>query len=219
MLINTHVLSSAMKPKLLTSVLTISALTAATALTAMDTTVAQTNQGQTSKFVCGTVDGSPATVVNTPQGEVPVILWKYDGFAGYSPEVRCQQISSRFQTYYQNGTLKFLTTGRMNRQNVVCVAQSKGGGCEGLLFTLKPGSDPNETLQALLARQNLSGGPLNETGARVYIDMTEYLQGGVASTTGVESIIDSPDEGASSVNNQPEVNPQPNPQPNPGPLW
>ncbi len=210
-----------MKPQLLTSILTISALTAATTLTAIETTVAQT----TAQFVCSTSNGIPATVAKTANGEVPVILWSSDYFnsAGYTPESRCKQVSSRFQTYYEKGSLKFMTTGRMNRQNVVCVAERENGPCSGLLFTLKPGSNPNETLEKLLARRSQSGGPLNETRDRVYIDMNHYLQEGLSATTRTESTIGFPDESTPSVNPSPQVNPQPAPQPapqpNPGYLW
>ncbi len=221
MLVNTNVQVCPMKPQLLTSVLTISALTAATTLTAIETTVAQT----TAQFVCSTSNGIPATVAKTANGEVPVILWSSDYFnsAGYTPESRCQQVSNRFQTYYGNGSLKFMTTGRINRQNVVCVAELENGPCSGLLFTLKPGSNPTETLQELLARRSQSGGPLNETGARVYIDMNHYLQEGLSATTAIEPTIGFPDESSSSINSNPQVNPQPAPQPapqpNPGYLW
>ncbi len=112
-----------------------------------------------------------------------------------------------------------MTTGRMNRQNVVCVAERENGPCSGLLFTLKPGSDPNETLEKLLARRSQSGGPLNETRDRVYIDMNHYLQEGLSATTGTESTIGFPDESTGNVDSNQRVNPQSAEQPNPGNLW
>ncbi len=210
-----------MKPQLLTSFLTISTLTAATTLTAIDATVAQTNQKNTAQFVCSSSDGVPATVAQTANGEVPIILWSSDYFdsAGHTAESRCQEVSNRFQTYYENGSLKFMTTGRMNRQNVVCVAERENGPCSGLLFTLKPGSDPNETLEKLLARRSQSGGPLNETRDRVYIDMNHYLQEGLSATTGTESTIGFPDESTGNVDSNQRVNPQSDSQSNPGDLW
>ena len=87
----------------------------------------------------------------------------------WSPEARCQEVSKRFESYHRDGTLNFLTTGRMNRQSVVCVAQSQGGPCSGLLFTLKPGSNPGQTLQKLLDVRHRATGPLNESAsARLY---------------------------------------------------
>jgi hypothetical protein len=128
------------------------------------------------KFFCGQSAGVPATLAKTSRGNVPVILWRSTlGDGVYTPEVRCSKVTERFQEYFTNGTLKFLTTGIMNKQSVVCVAQYKGGPCNGLLFTLKPGSNPGQTLKNLMAVQTGSRGPLNESAARVYIDMDEFL--------------------------------------------
>lgn len=135
-------------------------------------------EAQNSTFYCGTWQGVPATLARTARGEsVPVIRWVSDYFSdsGYTPEKRCQMVSERFQTYNQQGILKYLTTGIMNRMPVVCVTQREGGDCAGLLFTLKRGSSPNQTLQDLLAVRYQARGPLNETNQRVYINMEDYL--------------------------------------------
>lgn len=167
-----------MKPRLLHSVLTVSALTIASLLAFNPATRGQSGTA----FVCSNWQGSPATVAQTAQGDtVPVILWSSDYFgkAGFDPQTRCELVSQRFQQYYNNGTLNYLTTGRMNRMPVVCVAQKEGGPCTGLLFTLKPESNPSATLQRLLAVRVRAQGPLNETNARVYIDMEEYLENAI----------------------------------------
>lgn len=155
----------------------------------------------------------PATVAKTPQGDVPVILWKYTGFRGYTPQQRCLEVSNRFQRFHENGTLKFLTTGRMNRKNVVCVAESETTPCVGLLFTLRPGVNPNDTLKELLAVRTQAGGALNETGDRIYIDLEQYLREGIALATGTSK------ERDTNLNPNPEVNPQPNSVPTLPPLW
>ncbi|MGK7874268.1 MAG: COP23 domain-containing protein [Xenococcaceae cyanobacterium] len=169
-----------MKPQLLTSVLTFSALTLATTFTASSPA-----RAQTTNFVCGVSQGVPATIAKTLQGDVPVIRWVSNYFkgSGYDPQTRCEMVSDRFQNYYNTGTLKFLTTGRMNRQNVVCVAEYNGGPCAGLLFTLKPGSSPGQTLQRLMAVRTRALGPLNETNARIYIDINQYLTEATGSGT------------------------------------
>lgn len=48
----------------------------------------------------------------------------------------------------------------MNNMPVVCVASAVGGGCaeNGLLFTLKPSSDPNRVLEDLMAVRNRASG-------------------------------------------------------------
>jgi Circadian oscillating protein COP23 len=135
------------------------------------------------KFSCSTSKGSPATVAQTSRGNVPIIRWVSNTFsdAGYSPEYRCKVVSAKFQEYYKAGTLNYLTTGIANGQPVVCVASTKGGPCSGVVFTLKPGSDPWKTLTRLMDVRVQAGPPLNESSAgstneeSQYIDMTDYL--------------------------------------------
>lgn len=138
----------------------------------------QSAQAGEQRFSCSLGSGTPATVAKTKRGYVPVIRWTsaFFGASGWSPEARCAEVSDRFESYYKKGNLNFLTTGRMNRQSVVCVADYKGGPCSGLLFTLKPGSNPGRTLQQLLSVRVGASGPLNESTARVYIDMEDFLR-------------------------------------------
>jgi Circadian oscillating protein COP23 len=93
------------------------------------------------KFVCGTSQGIPATVAKTKKGDVPIIIWKSVALnkSGYNPEVRCQQVSARFQTLYRSGQLKYLTAGKLNNLPVICATIDKSSNCTNtnLLYTLK----------------------------------------------------------------------------------
>lgn len=182
-----------------------SRLLAATAILSgaawLHTNPAQANPA--SSFYCGVdTDGTPTTMVRHPQhGEVRIIRWVSDYFeaSGYDPQTRCELVSQRFQNFKEDGTLQYLTTGRMNRQPVVCVSPTSGGECAGLLFTLKPTSNPNQTLQDLMAvRSGATSIPLNETGARLYINLEEYIQEAAAQST-PESVeeVQSTEEGQS----------------------
>ena len=127
-------------------------------------------------------------MVRHPQyGEVPVIRWVSDYFesASYDVQTRCELVSQRFQNFKDEGTLQYLTTGRMNQQPVVCVSLTNGGKCEGLLFTLKPTSDPNETLQSLMALRVNPNAALNETSSRLYINLEDYIREASGRTTGL----------------------------------
>lgn len=161
-----------MKRHQITSMIALSVVAGATLV--MGTQPAQAGEA---RFSCSLGNGTPTTMAKTKRGYVPVIRWtsEYFGASGWSPEARCAEVSDRFDSFYQNDTLNFLTTGRMNRQSVVCVANYKGGPCSGLLFTLKPGSNPGRTLQQLLSVRVGASGPLNESTARVYIDMEDFL--------------------------------------------
>lgn len=146
------------KFKFLTQVFTISTI-ALTAITLGKTPA----QAQATSFSCGTSEGKLATIARTQRGaNVPVIYWNSDYFSdsGYTPEARCQMVSQRFETFRQNGMLEYLTTGNMNNMPVVCVASAVGRECaeNGLLFTLKPNSDPNRVLEDLMAVRNRASG-------------------------------------------------------------
>jgi Circadian oscillating protein COP23 len=135
-----------------------------------------------SKFTCGVSKGVPATVARTSRGNVPIIRWVSNAFAdsGYSAEYRCSVVSAKFQEYYSAGTLNYLTTGTANNQPVVCVAATKGGPCSGVLFTLRPGSDPWTTLTRLMNVRVQAGPPLNESASASstdsqFVDMGDFL--------------------------------------------
>ena len=132
------------------------------------------------RFACLNRQGTPATVALTKRGPVPVINWVSTlGSDGqYTPQFRCDVVSKRFQDFYENGTLNFLTTGIKNRQPVVCVANYKGGPCAQDLFTLKSGSNPGQTLRQLMAVRVGAAGPLNESASRPYFAMSEILDNG-----------------------------------------
>ncbi len=112
----------------------------------------------TTSFVCGKSEGKPATIARTKKGDFPIILWSSAAMseAGFTPQVRCQQVSARFQSLYRSGKLKSLTTGTLNNQPVVCATNKVSTSCnaQNLLYTLKPNSDPQQVIRRLHAIRN-----------------------------------------------------------------
>jgi len=145
-------------------------------------------QAQSVTFACGMSDEVPTTIAVTERGNISVIRWvsEFGHAVGYTPQQRCQEVSSRFQTYHELDVLNYLTTGSMNGQSVICVTLSPGASCDrnlvhqGLLFTLKPDSDGEATLQRLIAVRDYGDTPLNESThdgvSRSYINMNELLR-------------------------------------------
>ncbi|HAO12466.1 MAG TPA: hypothetical protein DCQ51_15165 [Planktothrix sp. UBA8407] len=131
------------------------------------------------EFYCGlSSDGVPTTFVKNTRGIFPVIRWVSRIFddAGYVPETRCRQVSSKFQQFQKRGLLNYVTTGWVNQQPVICVSNTQDGPCLGVLFTLKPYQNANRTLQQLFdLRANASAGPLEESNGRFYLDLTQYI--------------------------------------------
>jgi Circadian oscillating protein COP23 len=128
-------------------------------------------QAQTTQFVCAQVNGVYTTVAKrSTGGDRPVIRWISNDFEqkGYTSAKRCQEVSNRFQQYHTSGNLNFLTTGKMNGQPVICTTPQRYGACDKLLFTVRPGVSPQNTLRKLLAvRVKSSVRPLNESTSRI----------------------------------------------------
>lgn len=135
-------------------------------------------QAKAQYFSCVNRSGVPTTVANMSSGkQIAMIRWTSSIFTddGWTPERRCQEVSSRFTDFNNRNQLRYLTTGKMNGMHVICVALNRGDRCSGLVYTLKPGQNPTQTLNRLFGVQRTAAGPLNETGDRTYIDINEFL--------------------------------------------
>lgn len=139
-------------------------------------------QGQDStKFACQNLKGVPTTVARNKRGQwVPIIQWVSQAFAteGWTPDRRCQEVTSRFNHFYASGQLKYITSGRMNGMPVVCVTPQDNGGCSGQLFTLKSDQNPAATVRKLIAIKNSGGraSVLRETHGRPYVDLEALIE-------------------------------------------
>jgi hypothetical protein len=119
-------------------------------------------------FACGKSEGKPATVARTKKGDVPIVKWSSDNMSssGYPPQVRCQQVSARFQTLYKSGQLKYITAGTVNKIPVVCATKEQNSACnsQNLLFTLNANANPQLVIQQLTnLRNKASRQSLNES--------------------------------------------------------
>lgn len=128
-------------------------------------------------FFCGSDLGTPTTLVRTAAGDRSFIRWTSSHFSssGWSAERRCQVVTERLQASSSRGNLRFLTTGLLNDQRVICSANSDGGRCLDLIYTLKSGQDPAQALQALVSARQGIGGPVRETTGRIYLSIDELL--------------------------------------------
>jgi hypothetical protein len=141
------------------------------------------------KFFCDQEQMS--TVVHSHWGELPMIRWTDTSFPPpYTPVERCQQVTARFNRFNDDGTLKYMRSAMMGNSPVICVAGVKGGKClpDGLLITLKYGSDPNIALKRILDRRmwataesiqlsDKEDGLIFEVDDTVYVDVETLLNG------------------------------------------
>jgi len=141
-------------------------------------TVAGNDSGM-QRIFCRIIDGIPTTVSESGEKTIPLIKWISNEMAasGYGTEKRCEIVSSKFESYRSQGTLRYITTGRENNLPVICVASVKGGPCIGTLYTLKKDQDPVRTLQKLFHLRRGASGPISESGGegRLYISFDELI--------------------------------------------
>lgn len=135
-------------------------------------------------YVCqDSGDGTFATVAKTSIGDIQLINWSKNISTEYTPESRCVEVTERFESLSNLDSLDYLTTGRINGENVICSA-GDNGDCnrdlpeQGLLFTITGDRPPGEVLLNLLdlglARDVP---PINESaGERLYIDVNNFLR-------------------------------------------
>ncbi|MDH6099194.1 COP23 domain-containing protein [Anabaenopsis sp. FSS-46] len=175
-------------------------LTSAVALTALTFTLSappaasQTTPKQVS-FICRSItprtDGLrkvPATVAFIPGSRryQPIIAWESDSFPNtvWTPQKRCEEISQRFQDFYNQDRLRYMTVGQIKGLGVICAAQSpETCNSRNQLFTVKPGSDPQTVLEQLieLASGRTTEGVSQTTNSRMWetVNNQKYLNFGV----------------------------------------
>ncbi|MBD2342381.1 iron uptake porin [Calothrix sp. FACHB-156] len=140
----------------------------------------------TEKFICNVNNQLPETTVTTTDGtQKPIIRWvsNYFSATGYTPELRCQQVSARLQQYRREGKLNFITHSVQNGQKVLCAAlteaDAKSGQCTGgLILTLEANVNSAEAVREM--KSVLAGGqPLTKQMQRKnyeYLDMNQFLK-------------------------------------------
>ncbi len=147
------------------------------------TTSSQSSLAQTGNYFCDTDNGTWTTFArNHNNRKIPVIRW-VKTLGEFTPEVRCREVSNRFQKAYSEGILNYLTTGIIKGQSVVCAASQQGGPCEQILFTLKSPKDASSVVQHLTGLGYRARGPINQGDGspQIYIDMNLLMKGNPAS--------------------------------------
>ena len=143
------------------------------------TSINQPSQAQGGRGIyCDTSTNKPVTVYQNDRGTTePWIRWTSNYFknAGYDPLTRCQDVSARLENYRRNRQLKFITTGQMNRQNVICTASQSDGQCDGLVLTLKPKENPERALTNLFAWRSGAAPSRSGRNNTHYIDVRGQL--------------------------------------------
>lgn len=112
-------------------------------------------------FYCGTISDTetgsdiPTTLAYVPQrrANIPIVAWKSNDLAAWSPKKRCQQVSAKFQTFYQDGRLNYLADGESAGYSIICALIDQQQECSGenQLFQLRTGSNAEDVIAGLKA--------------------------------------------------------------------
>ncbi|MEO0947400.1 MAG: COP23 domain-containing protein [Cyanobacteria bacterium J06641_5] len=156
------------------------------------TTTEPTTDPSALAFSCQSWEGQPTTMVRTQRGLLPLIVWKsaYFSNSGFTPESRCEIVSSRFQHHAERDNLRFISHGKLNAQKVLCVADrqalssnSHNYECQAplsgsLLLTLEATDDPETVLSELFAVASRAnwGAVVFRGGNRFGVDLEEVLE-------------------------------------------
>jgi hypothetical protein len=148
-------------------------------------------QPQRNIYTCLERNGKSTTVVDTRRGRIELIVWQSNFFqgSGWDPQSRCEEVSSRFQQFSDTGELRYVTTGKINGYNVICVADSERPQqniCQnnGLLITLEPNDNPEQVknelfdVAARIRGQAITRGCPSEPNyyKKPILDLSKFLQ-------------------------------------------
>jgi hypothetical protein len=138
-------------------------------------------------FYCGEISDQasggkiPATVAWVPQrkANVAIIAWKSNYIPQWDAQKRCETVSPKFQSFYEDGRLEYLTTGENQGYDIICAAVETGQACkaEDQLFQVKANNDPEAVLTGLTGIiEGTSSEPIYQSsGNQTYVSMEELL--------------------------------------------
>lgn len=140
--------------------ITLALISAGLLATGLSTSLPATAQKVQARFYCGQSYNPgakkimPTTFVATSAKSEPIALirWKL-GFGAYSPQMRCNMVSQKFQSAWQSGNLKYIASGtdKASGQGIICGLANTTQTCNGskLLFTLRNHQDAGDVISSI----------------------------------------------------------------------
>ncbi|MGL5873810.1 MAG: COP23 domain-containing protein [Xenococcaceae cyanobacterium] len=137
-------------------------------------------------FYCGEVSEKesgqniPATIAYVPQrkANVAIIAWKSNYIPEWDAQKRCNTVSPKFQTFFEDGRLEYLTTGENQGYDIICAAVEKQK-CkpEDQLFQVKASNNPETVLKGLTGIiEGTSSEPIYQnSGQQIYVSIEKLL--------------------------------------------
>jgi hypothetical protein len=120
------------------------------------------------RFSCESYNGQ-YTVMYRPESQPnQAYPWAIPGKMGsnWSPERRCNEISSRLERYRPDGLID-LTTSKENGENILCVTTEANPNCR-LVLTVPHGQNPQETRDAVFQNLTVADSGQQTQGVNTY---------------------------------------------------
>ena len=128
---------------------------------------------QAERFFCQDVQGIPTTLFKTDDGEKQLIVWDSEYFskAGYTQKIRCVQVTSRLNRFFNLRSENSLASGTVsvNTKNgtlkiPAIFVVNENTGRKRLLYLLKPDQGADKAIELLILQLNTGkyGPPLRE---------------------------------------------------------
>ena len=144
---------------------------------------------QADRFSCEDVQGIPTTVFKTVDGEKQLIAWDSEYFSkvGYTPKIRCVQVTSRLNRFFNirsenslaSGNVTVITKNGTLKIPVLFVVDDNTKQ-QSLLYTLKPGQDGEKAIDLLITQLNevkTNTPPLREGKCHKSLNLNSVLKG------------------------------------------
>ena len=143
-----------MKFDLLTKVITNVAVITSTIITFNSV------EASSDKYTCQEVNGTYGIYSQTPRGKINFLNFSHDLAKDWSTTKRCEEVAIRFQRYYDNGILRFISAGSVNNLPVLCAVMETGELCnpDNILVTLPPEVEPTTAARQLMDTRGLARG-------------------------------------------------------------
>ena len=139
-------------------------------------------------FYCGAISDRetgekiPATVAWVPQRQsnVPIIAWNSQHVLAWNPQRRCEAVSPKFQRFYTDGRLNYLSNGETGGYPIICALLDQQEQCssENQLFQVRPGSNPEDVVLGLkgILIGDSSEPIYQSSGKRIFVSVSMFLE-------------------------------------------
>jgi len=119
-----------------------------------------TAKASSDKYHCQEINNTYGVYSRVVRGDMRLMNFTRDVPQDWTIESRCEEVANRFQRYYDNEILRYIGSGYVNNEPVLCAVVVKGDDCssDNILVTLPPKRIPHEEARKLMDTRGLSNG-------------------------------------------------------------